>query len=145
MGQPAGTTRKDLAAGRREPVARPVTVLVADHHAVFRAALSEVIAATPGFEQIAEAASCAEAVRLARALGPDLVLADERLPDEGGPALARRIAALSPRTVTVVLALDRRPEALGDDAVLAIKQELSPRALQRLWGRSRSGRAGRRR
>jgi DNA-binding NarL/FixJ family response regulator len=116
-------------------------VLVADHHAVFRAALREVIAATPSFEQVAEAASFAETLRLAAALRPDLALLDERLFEVGAPEALRRLRDASPRTVAVLMTLDREPE--GQPAAAALehvrKQALSPRTLQRLWGRSRRG------
>ena len=140
MGQPGGRSTRTLAAGHSGPAARPVTVLVADHHAVFRAALTELIAATAGFEHVADATSVAEAVRLAGVLRPDLALLDEDLPEEGGQEAVRRIRAVAPRSVAVVMSLDREPETgLADATPRLSKQQCSPRALQRLWARSRKG------
>ena len=62
---------------------RRVTVLAVDDQEVFRRAVRELIAATEGFEQVGEAASGREALALAAALHPDLVLLDVRMPGHG--------------------------------------------------------------
>src|SRR5438552_1657186 len=53
-----------------------VNVLVVDDQETFRAAERAVISRLPGFALVAEAASGEEAVELAEALAPDLVLMD---------------------------------------------------------------------
>ena len=52
-------------ANTREPSAGTVTVLTVDDQAVFRRAVGDLIAATPGFDEVAQAASGAEALELA--------------------------------------------------------------------------------
>ena len=139
MGTHPDTSHRVLAAGRTAPAARPVTVLVADNHAVFSDALAEVIAATPGFHQVGEAASGPEMLRLVEALAPDLALIEARLPGLDVEAVAQRLAALSPRTVVVLMSVEALSEVPQSTVpVLRLrKQELSPRVLQRLWSRSR--------
>jgi DNA-binding NarL/FixJ family response regulator len=63
---------------------RPITLLIADDHPVVRDGLSGMFAADPGFEVVGEAANGDEAVRLARALRPDVILMDLRMPGMDG-------------------------------------------------------------
>jgi DNA-binding NarL/FixJ family response regulator len=70
-----------------------VRVLVADDQEPFRRAARAVVAAAPGFTLVGEASSGEEAVELAAALLPDLVLLDVRMPGIGGAEAARQIVA----------------------------------------------------
>ena len=55
-----------------------MSVLLVEEHALVRAALRALIAATPGLEVVAEARSAAAAAELARRHRPDVVLVDGR-------------------------------------------------------------------
>lgn len=109
----------------------PITVLAVDDRAVFLRAARELIAATPGFRQVGEAASGAEALTLAKNLHPDLVLVDVRMPDMDGIETAQRLLASEPETVVVLVSLDELPQK-APCATLR-KQELSTRALRQVW------------
>ena len=63
---------------------RPITLLIADDHPVVRDGLSGMFARDPGFEVLGEAGDGAEAVRLAQALSPDVILMDLRMPGTDG-------------------------------------------------------------
>ncbi len=63
-----------------------IRLLIADDHPVVRDGLSGMFAADPGFEVLGEAADGAEAVRLAQALNPDVILMDLRMPGMDGLA-----------------------------------------------------------
>jgi DNA-binding NarL/FixJ family response regulator len=65
-------------------VTRPITLLIADDHPVVRDGLSGMFARDPGFEVLGEAGDGAEAVRLAQALSPDVILMDLRMPGTDG-------------------------------------------------------------
>jgi two-component system, NarL family, invasion response regulator UvrY len=112
-----------------------VTVLTVDDQAVFRRAVGDLIAATPGFEEIGQAASGAEALELAGALHPDLVLLDVRMDDMDGIETARRLEASGCEAVLVLISLNDVPEAATARGVAAHvrKQELSTRTLRELW------------
>jgi DNA-binding NarL/FixJ family response regulator len=114
-----------------------VTVLTVDDQAVFRRAAGDLIAATPGFEEVGQAASGAEALELAGTLRPDLVLLDVRMDDMDGIETARRLQASGCDAVLVLVSLDEVPEAASAMAAGVAahvrKQELSTRTLRELW------------
>jgi DNA-binding NarL/FixJ family response regulator len=69
-----------------------IRLLIADDHPVVRAGLAGLLSDEPGFEVVAEASDGAEAVRLAAATRPDVVLMDLRMPHVDGVAATVRIA-----------------------------------------------------
>jgi DNA-binding NarL/FixJ family response regulator len=70
----------------------PITLLIADDHPVVRDGLSGMFAADPTFEVLGEAADGAEAVRLAGALRPDVILMDLRMPGMDGVSAITELA-----------------------------------------------------
>jgi len=115
-----------------------VQVLVVDDQAPFRAAERAVLDRLPGFELQAEAASGEEAIELAEALAPDLVLMDINMGEVDGIEATRRIIAGRPATKVILVstyALDELPaDARTSGAVGYVnKDELSPRAIRMLW------------
>ena len=64
----------------------PIRLLIADDHPVVRNGLSSMFERDPEFEVLGEAADGAEAVRLAGALRPDVILMDLRMPGMDGVA-----------------------------------------------------------
>jgi DNA-binding NarL/FixJ family response regulator len=124
-------------AGAGAPMARPVRVLVVDDQPVFLRAAYDLIAATPGFEEVGEATSGPEGLAKAASLRPDLVLLDVRMPGMDGVETARLLAAAAPEAFVVLISLeatvgpmDATPYGVGAHVR---KQDLSVRALQDLW------------
>ena len=68
----------------------PATVLIVDDHPSFRATANALLTAG-GFQVVGEAHNGASALRQIRALGPDVVLLDIRLPDIDGFEVLRRL------------------------------------------------------
>jgi DNA-binding NarL/FixJ family response regulator len=71
-------------------------LLVDDHHAV-RAGLLAVLKLEPGLVPVGAAVTAAEGLEAARALEPDVVVADYHLPDEDGLVMCTRLKAESSR------------------------------------------------
>jgi DNA-binding NarL/FixJ family response regulator len=82
-----------------------IRVLVADDQALVRAGFSVLIDSDPGLEVVGEASNGAEAVDLARATRPDVVLMDIRMPVMDGPEATRQVLALDGADTIRVLML----------------------------------------
>jgi NarL family two-component system response regulator LiaR len=77
-------------------------ILLADDHALFRDGVASLLAAW-GHEVVGAAADGEEAVVLAGALRPDLLLMDVRMPGVGGVEATRRLAGALPDMPIVML------------------------------------------
>jgi len=85
-------SRPAAADGAASVAGPPIKLLIADDHPVVRDGLSGMFAADPGFEVLGEAADGAEAVRLAQALRPDVILMDLRMPGTDGVTAITELA-----------------------------------------------------
>ena len=92
----------------------PISILIADDHEVVRIGLAALLARQSGFQVIGEAGSGDEAVRLARALRPDVVVMDIRMPNGSGTDACRAITAEQPGTPVVMLTSYADEDALFD-------------------------------
>jgi DNA-binding NarL/FixJ family response regulator len=92
-------------------------VLIADDDPVMRMLLSAVIDAAPDLDLVAAAEDATQAVELARAHAPDVVLLDVEMPGGGGAHAAREIKATHPGTK--VLALSAHETGPARDAMHA--------------------------
>lgn len=73
-----------------------ITVLIADDHPVVREGIRGMLAREPDLRVVGEAAGGLEAITLAAALRPDVILMDLRMPDVDGAAATERILATHP-------------------------------------------------
>lgn len=80
-----------------------IKLLLVDDHPVVREGLRRLQELMPGIQIVAEAATMQSAVASVRALQPEVVLMDVRLPDGDGIEACRRIKALSPSTHVLFL------------------------------------------
>ena len=116
----------------------PVRVLVVDDQAPFRAAARAVISRVPNFELIAEATSGEEAVAIANELEPAVVLMDINMGLLDGLEATKIITDMHPAMMVILCSTyteaDMPPAARTCGAAAYVnKDELSPRALRRLW------------
>ena len=80
-------------------------VVVADDHPVFRAGLRALLATDAEVEVVGEASTGTEAVSVAEAVQPDVVVMDLHMPDLDGVAATRRIVHASPHVAVLVLTM----------------------------------------
>jgi DNA-binding NarL/FixJ family response regulator len=85
---------------------QPIRVLIADDQELVRAGFAMILAAQPDITVIGEAADGAEAIRAARATGPDLVLMDIRMPNVDGIAATTAICRDTRAKVLVLTTFD---------------------------------------
>jgi len=115
-------------------------VLVVDDSVPCRRAAAAVVRVSDGFELSGTARSGAEAVRLAEALEPDLVLLDVRMPEMSGVDAAQLILERRPETVVVLVSAWAEETASGraarcGAAASLSKHDLKPLVLGELWAR----------
>ena len=115
-----------------------VQVLVVDDQAPFRDAARAVIARIPGFELVAEATSGEQAVELVEELRPGVVFMDINMGVMDGIEATRLITTYFPETFVILVSTyteaDMPPAARTCGAAAYVnKDELSPRAVRRLW------------
>lgn len=92
---------------------RPIRVLIADDHPVFRYGLRALLhAETSMIEVVGEATTGEEAVSLAAQCLPDVVLMDLNMPDLNGIEATRRILAAAPHTGILVLTMFEDEESV---------------------------------
>ncbi|HMN76766.1 MAG TPA: response regulator transcription factor [Burkholderiaceae bacterium] len=82
---------------------RTLRLLIVDDQALIRRGLSMMLAGEAGIDIVGEAADGAQAVEMALAKRPDVVLMDLQMPRTGGVAATREITVRLPATRVVVL------------------------------------------
>jgi DNA-binding NarL/FixJ family response regulator len=120
-------------------VGLPVRVLVVDDQPAFRQAMATVVAATDGFVLVGSAASGEEALAVARAVRPGLVLMDVHLPGMDGVEAARRLCAAGTGPVVVLLSTYEEDEVELDGcgaAAYVPKRLFGPDRLADCWAAS---------
>jgi DNA-binding NarL/FixJ family response regulator len=92
----------------------PIRVMIVDDHPVVRNGLIGMFEGEADFEVVGDAADGAEAVRRARALAPDVILMDLRMPEmDGVTAIATLAAAGSTARVLVLTTYDTDSDVLS--------------------------------
>jgi chemotaxis response regulator CheB len=85
-----------------------VRVLIADDDDLMRAGLRAVLSSDPEIELVGEAADGRAAIDQVRALSPDVVLMDVRMPGLDGIAATRELTATAPAAKVLMLRRPRR-------------------------------------
>lgn len=80
-----------------------IRVVIADDHPIFRDGLRRLLESEPGFQVVGEAQDGAEAVKLARAVKPDILLLDMAMPKVTGLLALQEMADAGDSVRTILL------------------------------------------
>ena len=113
---------------------KPIRVVLADDHALFLAGIRSLVQSIDGIEIVAEANDGREALELCKKHRPDVVLMDIIMPQLNGLDAAVRLAAISPRTRTIILSMNSSEEyilqALRSGAAGYLLKNIEPSELE---------------
>src|SRR4051795_11844426 len=87
------------------PMPNPITVLLADDHALVRRGFRRLLEDDPSIRVVGEASSGSEAVDLALQLKPHVVLMDCAMADLGGVDATRQLLRKLPDLAVVMLSM----------------------------------------
>ncbi len=96
-----------MTEGQGEP--SPIRVMVVDDHPIWRDAVARDLAGA-GCDVVATASDAGQAIRIAPAVRPDVVLLDMQLPDQSGVEVTRAVLAALPATRVLVLSASGEPD-----------------------------------
>ena len=83
-----------------------IRILLADDHDIVRRGLKDLLEAEAGWQIVGEAATGRLAVEKAKALKPDVVILDLRMPELNGLEATRQIRRSLPETEILILTMD---------------------------------------
>ena len=117
-------------------------MLVVDDQLPFRQVAREVIEATANFRLLGEAQSAQQALADARALHPDLILLDIRMPDMDGIQAAAHLHLAQPDALLILISVEEAPNLPSGSATCGAaefirKQDFGPALLRRVWSTHR--------
>ena len=90
-----------------------ITILVVDDHTLFRRGLIALLGQEEGVEVVGEAADGSDALRIAEALQPDLILLDNHMPGVTGVALLPALRQVTPASRVLMLTVSEDEEDLS--------------------------------
>jgi DNA-binding NarL/FixJ family response regulator len=95
-----------------DPQAERLRVLIVDDHPIFRDGMRSLLESVGDLEVAGEAATGEEAIRLAQAVQPDVILMDLNLPGLDGIEATRQIVHDSPRANVLVVTMYEDDESV---------------------------------
>ncbi len=88
----------------------PISVYIADDHAVIRDGLRVLLEANPNIKVIGDSATGQQALRDIQSLHPDVVIMDISMPDLNGITVTERVLEGSPQARVIILSMLGTPE-----------------------------------
>jgi DNA-binding NarL/FixJ family response regulator len=90
----------------------PLTIVLADDHALVRAGMHALLSELEGVEVVAEAGDGQEALQLIREKKPDIALVDIAMPGLNGLEVAMRLSKEKRRTRVIIVTMHRDDESV---------------------------------
>ena len=103
-----------------------IRIMVVEDHQIVREGLRRMLELEPDMRMVAEASNADEAIRQVRAVEPDIILMDIKMPGMDGIELTRQLTKHSPELKILVLTLydEYLPEAIIAGAVGYLRKDL---------------------
>jgi DNA-binding NarL/FixJ family response regulator len=93
---------------------RPIRVLLADDHTMFRQGLKEMLTTDEGIEVVGEAENGEETLKLAREMLPDVLILDVDMPAMGAREVLERLVRISPMPRVVIATMYDDPRLVRE-------------------------------
>ena len=93
-------------------MARPLSILLADDHVMFRRGVRRIIQGIDGVEVVGEASDGFELLELLKKTAPDLVILDISMPNLRGLEATREIKIINPKVKVLILTMHKDREYL---------------------------------
>ena len=106
----ATSPAKETADGSE--AASPIRVMLVDDHAIVREGLKEILESAGGFDVVGQAVDGVQAVDVAKAVKPDIVVMDLIMPNKDGVEASREIIEALPQTQILVLTASTAADAV---------------------------------
>jgi DNA-binding NarL/FixJ family response regulator len=100
---------------------RPITVLIADDHPIFRRGLCDIIAADASLRLVGEAADGEQAWQLIQKLQPAVAVLDIHMPKRSGIQLGQLLLRQRLRVGLIILTMDTEEALLNEALKLGVK------------------------
>ena len=107
-----------MPANEQGQQAEPIRVMIVDDHAVTRTGLRTMVEAEDDMAVVGEASLASEAIAVAPALRPDVLVLDLKLPDDSGITVCRELRKKLPEASCLMLTTYATEESLVE-AILA--------------------------
>lgn len=88
---------------KSRPVTKPISVVLADDHAMVREGLAQILMDSKAVTVIGQAGDGLEALKLAQEKGPDIVILDYTMPKMDGASATKEIRASCPDVKILIL------------------------------------------
>jgi|SRR5208283_1380284 len=100
---------------------RPITVLIADDHPIFRRGLCDIIAADASLRLVGEAADGEQAWQLIQKLQPAVAVLDVHMPKRSGIQLGQLLSRQRLPVALIILTMDAEEALLNEALNLGVK------------------------
>jgi DNA-binding NarL/FixJ family response regulator len=100
---------------------RPITVLIADDHPIFRRGLCDIIAADTSLRLVGEAADGEQAWQLIQKLQPSVAVLDIHMPKRSGIQLGQLLSRQRLSVALIILTMDAEEALLNEALNLGVK------------------------
>lgn len=105
-----------------------IRILIVDDNALLRLGLSGAFNVEPGLEAVGQAANAAQALEQVRALRPDIVTMDYKMPGENGVDCSQKILAEFPDTKILLVSAFESEEEIWNAVQAGVKGYLTKMA-----------------